>query len=65
MGLLLVTERPALAYIDPGAGSLIYQALLAGVLGLGFALRNTSATLKSFWYDRFGGRGARSEKKQS
>ena len=31
----------AYAYIDPGAGSLIYQTILAVLLGLGFFLRST------------------------
>ena len=29
-----------LAYIDPGAGSMLVQALLAGVLAVPFLLRN-------------------------
>ncbi len=44
-GLLLASEHPAHAYIDPGSGSLIYQALLAGLLGLGFTLRRTTESL--------------------
>lgn len=42
LGLILVAERPVEAYIDPGSGSLIYQAILAGLLGLGFTLRRTT-----------------------
>ena len=37
---LMLTPRPAYAYIDPGTGSMVYQALLAVILGLGFVLRN-------------------------
>ena len=32
-------------YIDPGNSSLIWQLLLAGVVGLGFTLRRTVSTL--------------------
>ncbi len=39
LGLVLLWEQPVAAYFDPGSGSLIYQALLAGLLGLGFTFR--------------------------
>ncbi|MGE3512771.1 MAG: hypothetical protein AB7N65_28240 [Vicinamibacterales bacterium] len=39
LGLVLGWERPVHAYIDPGSGSLIYQAILAAVLGVGFTFR--------------------------
>jgi hypothetical protein len=32
--VLIVDVRPALAYVDPGAGSMMLQALLGGVAGL-------------------------------
>lgn len=48
VGLLLLAEHPVLAYIDPGSGSLIYQALLAGLLGLGFTLRRTTDAVGRF-----------------
>ena len=41
---------------------LFYQALLAGLLGLGFAFRRTTETIKSFMRGRFGGRDVSSEK---
>ena len=47
--MLLVAEAPAHAYIDPGSGSLLYQALLAGLLGLGFTFRRTTATVSRFF----------------
>lgn len=31
--LLLLTPRPAQAYIDPGSGAFLYQALCAACLG--------------------------------
>ena len=60
-GILLLCERPAHAYIDPGSGSLIYQALLAGLLGLGFAFRRTTETIGRIMR-RIGGRGAATDK---
>jgi len=58
--LLLVTERPAHAYIDPGTGSLIYQTVLTLFLGLGLVLRRTRGSIARF-VKRLGGRGAGSE----
>ena len=43
--LVLIGERPAYAYVDPGTGSLIYQTALSILLGLGFALRRSRASL--------------------
>jgi hypothetical protein len=43
--LLLVTERPAQAYIDPGSGSLIYQTALTLLLGAGFLFRRAFASI--------------------
>jgi hypothetical protein len=31
---LLISERPALAYMDPGSGSMLLQLLLGGVAGV-------------------------------
>lgn len=45
LSLLVLFERPALAYIDPGSGSLIYQAILAAVLGIGFTFRRVLGAL--------------------
>ena len=55
--LLLIAERPAYAYIDPGTGSLIYQTVLTILLGLGFMLRRSRASISRF-VRRFGGRDA-------
>ena len=43
--VLLIGERPAYAYVDPGTGSLIYQTALSILLGLGFALRRSRASV--------------------
>lgn len=39
---LLILPAPAMAYLDPGSGSMIIQVLLAGILGAAF-------TLKMYW----------------
>ena len=53
---LILTPRRAYAYIDPGTGSLIYQTLLAVILGLGFMLRSARARIVGFMRDVFGRR---------
>jgi hypothetical protein len=35
----IVAPNPVYAYLDPGAGSYIFQLLVAGVVGLGFLLK--------------------------
>lgn len=37
-----------LAYIDPGTGSLLYQAVLTILLGLGFMLRRSRISISRF-----------------
>lgn len=37
--LLLAFERPAAAYLDPGTGSMLLQALLGGVAAVGVVAR--------------------------
>jgi hypothetical protein len=46
--LLLLGARPAYAYIDPGTGSLVYQTALTLLLGLGFLLRRSRASISRF-----------------
>ena len=36
---VLMPQRDALAYIDPGTGSFILQMLIAGLVGSAFALK--------------------------
>jgi len=45
--LLFATERQAMAYTDPGSGALIWQALVAGFVGLLFYVRRFTA-----WFHR-------------
>jgi hypothetical protein len=44
----LIPSTQAHAYLDPGSGSLIIQALIAGLLGLLVALRVFRDTIFSF-----------------
>ena len=37
--LLLVSERPAAAYLDPGSGSMLLQVLLGGFAAVGVAIK--------------------------
>jgi len=39
-----------LLYIDPGSGSYLLQALIAGVLGFFFYFRNIGRKIKSFFF---------------
>jgi hypothetical protein len=49
-GLLILASAttPAFAYLDPGAGSMMLQAILAGMAGSVFALRQYRHRLISF-----------------
>jgi hypothetical protein len=53
--IVLIGELPAYAYIDPGTGSLIYQTALTVLLGLGFMVRRSRASIARF-VKRLGGR---------
>jgi hypothetical protein len=57
LAVLIVTPRQAYAYINPGAGSLVYQTLLAVIVGLGFVLRSARAWIAGFVRDAFRRRG--------
>jgi hypothetical protein len=46
--MLLIAERPAYAYIDPGTGSLIYQTALTVLLGVGLMLRRSRESISRF-----------------
>lgn len=51
----LIGERTAYAYVDPGAGSLIYQTALTALLGLVYMLGRSRASVSRF-VRRLGGR---------
>ncbi len=42
LSAIVVLEKDAYAYLDPGTGSMMLQMLVAGLLGLAF-------TLKTYW----------------
>ena len=42
----VLTPAPALAYIDPVAGSVMLQVLIAGVLGALFAFKQAGAAVR-------------------
>ncbi len=46
--LLFSIPNPVLAYIDPGTGSVIIQALIAGIATMAYAFHFYWAKLKSF-----------------
>jgi len=58
--VFLLAERSAYAYIDPGTGSLLYQAALTMLLGLGLAVRRIRGSIAGF-VRRVATRGAPSE----
>ena len=45
--LSFATEREASAYTDPGTGALIWQMMVAGLVGVGFYFRKITAWFKS------------------
>ncbi len=47
VALLVTFERPAGAYLDPGSGSMMLQALLGGVAAVGVIARLYWHRLKS------------------
>ena len=44
--LLFASEREARAYTDPGSGALIWQMLVAGLVGVAFYFRRLASWLK-------------------
>lgn len=47
--MLGATEAQLLAYIDPGAGSLLYQIVAATMLGALFYVYRVGAWIKKHW----------------
>jgi len=48
VAVFVLSERPALAYVDPGTGSLLFQTALTIVLGLGLAMRRVRGSIALF-----------------
>jgi hypothetical protein len=46
LALLSAFERPAYGYTDPGSGALIWQMLMAGLVGASFYFRRIVSWLK-------------------
>ena len=46
--LLLIGEGEALAYVDPGTGSLLYQTALTLILGFSLVFRRVRVTVVDF-----------------
>ena len=44
---MFATEREAHAYTDPGTGALIWQMLVAGLVGVGFYFRRITSWFKN------------------
>jgi hypothetical protein len=53
--LLWASSDSALAYLDPGTGSIILQSLIAGIIGAAAVARMYWQQLKTFMRRRFGG----------
>jgi hypothetical protein len=47
--LLATSPRAAHAYLDPISGSVILQALIAGVLGVLLSIKRVSFAIKEAW----------------
>ena len=43
-----------LLYIDPGSGSYLVQAIIAGILGIIFFFKNIMIAVRHFFYRIFG-----------
>jgi hypothetical protein len=50
---LLILTPSAYAYLDPGTGSFIFQMLIAGLVGMSFALKLFWAQIKMFFMSLF------------
>jgi hypothetical protein len=51
--LIEVSDRPViLSYLDPGAGSMLYQVLIAGVLSTMYFARNSLQLVKLRLFDK-------------
>jgi hypothetical protein len=46
-GLLAAAETPAYGYTDPGSGALLWQMLMAGLVGVAFYFRRLTNWVKS------------------
>jgi hypothetical protein len=47
--IFLACTQSAYCYVDPGSGSLVLQAIIAGMLGLSFYFKSFFGFFKSFF----------------
>ncbi len=52
-----------LAYLDPGSGSIIWQAIIGGALGAAYVLRSTASRIFHSVRATFGGLGQSNNRK--
>lgn len=58
------SQRHSLAYLDPGTGALIFQALIAGIVGASFAIKLFWSSIKRFFCKLMGKEVAGEEQSQ-
>ena len=51
--LLVLVPSPAYAYLDPGTGSIIFQAVVGSILAAFFALKQWGARIKLWFNSKF------------
>jgi len=47
--ILCLTERPVMAYADPGSGAVLLQLFFAAIVSIGFHFRKLRSWFGSFW----------------
>jgi len=57
-------QKQTLAYLDPGTGALIFQALIAGLVGVSFAVKLFWSNIKRFFLKLTGKEVASEEQRQ-
>lgn len=50
--LVLLVAQPASAYLDPGAGSIIWQGLIGMAFSVAFLIKLKWSKIKKFFEDR-------------
>jgi hypothetical protein len=58
---MIITSKPAYAYIDPGTGSYVIQVVVAGVLAAGFVIKSTWKNIKEAFTKRFAKKNGNAE----
>ncbi|MCF7820191.1 MAG: hypothetical protein K9M44_01835 [Candidatus Pacebacteria bacterium] len=60
--IFLAFSQPALAYIDPGTGSFVFQMIVGAVLGFFFIIKLYFHKIKTFFLKIFKGKKHGNEK---